>query len=172
MNLTFYEGKIMSRTTFSGPVKSGTNRYTPYKNVGTTVLTQQTPFTFDATLVQSVTLYVPSASKIINVFVDVITAYNSATSATLTMGKTAAGTEYVSGVNVKTAARTTPTFTAAQLTNMQSTPVDVSSQTANNNGASSTLIVTVTSVGQPTAGTGFVTVEYAQSDDRSTFGTQ
>ena len=170
MNLTFYEGKIMSRSTFSGPVKSGTNRYSPYKNVGTTIITQQTPFTFDATLVQSVTLYVPSASKIINVFVDVITAYNSATSATLTMGKTAAGTEYVSGVNVKTAARTTPTFTAAQLTNMQSTPVDVSA--ANSQQSSSALVVTVTSVGQPTAGTGFVTVEYAQSDDRSTYNTQ
>ena len=170
MNLTFYEGKIMSRTTFSGPVKSGTNRYSPYKNVGTTIITQQTAFTFDATLVQSVTLYVPSASKIINVFVDVITAYNSATSATLTMGKTAAGTEYVSGVNVKTAARTTPTFTAAQLTNMQSTPVDVSA--ANSQQSSSALVVTVTSVGQPTAGTGFVTVEYAQSDDRSTYNTQ
>ena len=160
----------MSRTTFSGPVKSGTNRYSPYKNVGTTIITQQTAFTFDATLVQSVTLYVPSASKIINVFVDVITAYNSATSATLTMGKTAAGTEYVSGVNVKTAARTTPTFTAAQLTNMQSTPVDVSA--ANSQQSSSALVVTVTSVGQPTAGTGFVTVEYAQSDDRSTYNTQ
>ena len=170
MNLTFYEGKIMSRTTFSGPVKSGTNRYSPYKNVGTTIITQQTPFTFDATLVQSVTLYVPSGSKIINVFVDVITAYNSATSATLTMGKTAAGTEYVSGVNVKTAARTTPTFTATQLTNMQSTPVDVSA--ANSQQSSSALVVTVTSVGQPTAGTGFVTVEYAQSDDRATYNTQ
>jgi hypothetical protein len=160
----------MSRTTFSGPVKSGTNRYSPYKNVGTTIITQQTPFTFDATLVQSVTLYVPSGSKIINVFVDVITAYNSATSATLTMGKTAAGTEYVSGVNVKTTARTTPTFTTTQLTNMQSTPVDVSA--ANSQQSSSALVVTVTSVGQPTAGTGFVTVEYAQSDDRSVFGTQ
>ena len=162
----------MSRTTFSGPVKSGTNRYAPYQNVGTTVLTQAVPFTFDATLVQNVTFYIPSTSKILNIFVDVITAYDSATTATLTVGKVSAGTQYASGVNVKTAARTTPTFTAAQLTNMQSTPVDVSSQTANNNGASSTLIVTVTSVGQPTAGTGFVTVEYAQSDDRSTFSTQ
>jgi hypothetical protein len=170
MSLTFYEGKIMSRTTFSGPVKSGTNRYTPYKNVGTTVLTQQTAFTFDATLVQSVTVYVPAGSKLINIFVDVITAYDSATSATLTVGKTAAGTEYASGVNAKTAARTTPTFTAAQLTNMQSTPVDVAA--ANSQQASSALVVTITSVGQPTAGTGFVTFQYAQSDDRATYNTQ
>ena len=160
----------MSRTTFSGPVKSGTNRYAPYQNVGTTVITQQTPFTFGATLVQNATFYIPAGSKIINIFVDVITAYDSATSATLTVGKTSAGTEYASGVNAKTAGRTTPTFTAAQLTNMQSTPVDVAA--ANSQQASSAIVVTVTSVGQPTAGTGFVTVQYAQSDDRSAYNTQ
>jgi len=162
----------MSRSTFSGPIKSGTNRYNPYVNVGTTTLTQQVPFTFDATLVQSVTFYIPSASKILNIVVDVITAYDSATSATLTVGKAAAGTQYASGVNVKTTARTTPTFTTTQLTNMQSTPIDVTSQTAGNNGASSAIVVTVTSVGQPTAGTGFLTLVYAQSDDRNAFGQQ
>jgi hypothetical protein len=160
----------MSRSTFSGPIKSGTNRYAPTLNVGTTTLTQQVPFTFDATLVQSVTFYIPSASKILNIVVDVITAYNSATSATLTVGKTAAGTEYASGVNAKTTARTTPTFTTTQLTNMQSTPVDVAA--ANGNGSSSAIVVTVTSVGQPTAGTGFLTLIYAQSDDRSSNSTQ
>jgi hypothetical protein len=170
MNLTFYEGKIMSRTTFSGPVKSGTNKYAPYKNVGTTVLTQQTAFTFGATLVQNATFYIPAGSKITNIVVDVITAYDSATSATLTVGKTSAGTEYASGVNAKTAGRTTPTFTAAQLTNMQSTPIDVAAD--NSQQASSAIVVTITSVGQPTAGTGFVTVEYAQSDDRATYNTQ
>ena len=162
----------MSRSTFSGPIKSGTNRYAPTLNVGTTILTQQVPFTFDATLVQSVTFYIPSASKILNIVVDVITAYDSATSATLTVGKTAAGTQYASGVNAKTAGRTTPTFTAAQLTNMQSTPSDVSSATASNNGASSAIVVTVTSVGQPTAGTGFVTISYVQTDDRSAASAQ
>ena len=160
----------MSRSTFSGPIRSGTNRYAPTLNVGTTVLTQAVPFTFDATLVQSVTFYIPSGSKIINIFVDVITAYDSATSATLTVGKAAAGTQYASGVNVKTTARTTPTFTTTQLTNMQSTPVDVAA--ANGQAASSAIVVTVTSVGQPTAGTGFVTMQYAQSDDRSAASAQ
>jgi hypothetical protein len=160
----------MSRTTFSGPVKSGTNKYAPYQNVGTTVLTQQTAFTFGATLVQNATFYIPAGSKITNIVVDVITGYDSATSATLTVGKTSAGTEYASGVNAKTAGRTTPTFTAAQLTNMQSTPIDIAA--ANSQQACSAIVVTITSVGQPTAGTGFVTVEYAQSDDRATYNTQ
>lgn len=162
----------MSRTTFSGPIKSGTNRYNPYQNVGTTVLTQEVPFTYDATLTQNVTFYIPAGSRIVNIFVDVITAYNSATSATLTVGKTSGGTEYASGVNAKTTGRTTPTFTTTQLTNFQSTPIDISSQTASNNGASSAIVVTVTSVGQPTAGTGFVTISYVQTDDRSAASAQ
>jgi hypothetical protein len=160
----------MSRTTFSGPVRAGTNRYAPYQNVGTAVTTQQVAFTYDATLTQNATFYIPAGCRIINIFVDVITGYNSATSATLTIGKTSGGTEYASGVNAKTTGRTTPTFTTTQLTNMQSTPIDVAA--ANSQQACSAIVVTVTSVGQPTAGTGFVTVQYAQSDDRSAFGQQ
>ena len=53
---------------------------------------------------------------------------------------------------------------------MQSTPIDVAA--ANSQQASSALVVTITSVGQPTAGTGFVTFQYAQSDDRATYNTQ
>ena len=160
----------MSRSTFSGPIKSGTNRYSPYKNTGTTVLSQTLPLVYDATLVQSATFYIPAGSQILNAYVDVTTAYNSATSATLSIGKTAGGTEYASGVNAKTTGRTTPTFTTTQLTNMLSTPVDVAA--ANSQQASSAVIATVTSVGQPTAGATQVTIQYIQSDDRSSASTQ
>ena len=160
----------MSRSTFSGPIKSGTNRYAPYKNTGTTVLSQTLPLAYDATLVQSATFYIPAGSQILNAYVDVTTAYNSATSATLSIGKTAGGTEYASGVNAKTTGRTTPTFTTTQLTNMLSTPVDVAA--ANSQQASSAVIATVTSVGQPTAGATQVTIQYIQSDDRSSASTQ
>ena len=160
----------MSRSTFSGPIKSGTNRYAPYKNTGTTVLSQTLPLVYDATLVQSATFYIPAGSQILNAYVDVTTAYNSATSATLSIGKTAGGTEYASGVNAKTTGRTTPTFTTTQLTNMLSTPIDVAA--ANSQQASSAVIATVTSVGQPTAGATQVTIQYIQSDDRSSASTQ
>ena len=160
----------MSRSTFSGPIKSGTNRYAPYKNTGTTVLSQTLPLVYDATLVQSATFYIPAGSQILNAYVDVTTAYNSATSATLSIGKTAGGTEYASGVNAKTTGRTTPTFTTTQLTNMLNTPVDVAA--ANSQQASSAVIATVTSVGQPTAGATQVTIQYIQSDDRSSASTQ
>ena len=162
----------MSRSTFSGPIKSGTNRYAPYKNTGTTVLSQTLPLAFDTTLVQNATFYIPAGSQILNAWVDVTTGYNSATSATLSIGKTSGGTEYASGVNVKTTGRTTPTFTTTQLTNMLNTPVDVSSSATGNNGACSAVIATVTSVGQPTGGATQVTIQYIQSDDRSAYSAQ
>lgn len=157
----------MSRTTFSGPVKSGTIKYNTYKNTGITVLKQIQVVTFNSTLTSTVTNYLPAGSNLLNICVDVLVAFDSATSATLTVGKTAGGTEYASGVNAKTLARTTPTFTAAQLLAMQSTTSDVSSAITGE-AACSAIVTTITSVGQPTAGSVVVTLTYAQPDDRST----
>jgi hypothetical protein len=161
----------MSRTTFSGPIKAGTVRNNKYNNVGFTVLRQTELVTFNTTLKSENIIYLPSGSNILNVAVDVITAFDSATSATLTIGKTSAGTDYVSGVNAKTAARTIPTFTAAQLLAMQSTPVDISSSVTGE-APCSILYTTITSVGQPTAGSVYVTIQYTQADDRATYNTQ
>lgn len=162
----------MSRTTFSGPVKSGTIKYNAYKNTGTTVLKQIQAIPFNSTLASTVTNYLPAGCQLLNVIVDVLVAFNSATSATVSVGKTAAGTEYVSGVDAKTATgRIIPTFTAAQLIAMQSTTLDVSSAITGES-ACSAIVTTVTSVGQPTAGSVIVTLVYAQPDDRSTFDTQ
>ena len=83
--------------------------------------------------------------------IDVLTAYNSATSATLTVGTASAGTQYAGSVNAKTAGRAAPTFSAAQLLAMS----NISTNT--------TLVVTVTSVGQPTAGSVFLSIEYVQT---------
>jgi hypothetical protein len=162
----------MSRTTFSGPVKSGTIKYNAYKNTGTTVLKQIQAVVFNTTLTSTVTNYLPSGCQLLNVVVDVLIAFDSATSATLSVGKTAGGTEYASGVNTKAATgRITPTFTAAQLLAMQSTTLDVSSAVTGD-ASCSAIVTTVTSVGQPTAGSVVVTLIYAQPDDRSTFDAQ
>ena len=161
----------MSRTTFSGPIKAGTVRNNQYKNVGFTVLRQTQLVAFNATLVSTVINYLPAGSNILNIAVDVITQFDSATSATLSIGKTAGGTEYVSGVNAKTAARTFPTFTAAQLLAMQSTTLDVSAQVTGE-APCSAIYTTITSVGQPTAGSVYVTIQYTQPDDRTAFTAQ
>ena len=93
----------------------------------------------DATLVQNATLEIPVGSQITAIYADVTTAYDSATSATLSVGTASGGTQYAGSVNAKTGGRNTPAFTAAQVTAMA-------------NVASSTLVATVTSVGQPTVG--------------------
>jgi hypothetical protein len=143
----------MAQTTFSGPLASGDINAgkTGGPNLGFAVLSQTVLLNFDATLVQNATVNLPFGSQILNIVVDVLTAYNSATSATLTVGTASAGTTYASGVNAKTAARTTPTFTAAQLTSMA------------NIGNTGPVVATVTSVGQPTAGQVRVTYSYVQT---------
>jgi len=143
----------MSQTTWTGPLASGDLNagVSGGPNIGLAVLSQTVLITFDATLVQDGTVYLPYNSQIVDIVVDVLTAYNSATTATLTVGTASAGTTYASGVNAKTAGRVRPTFTAAQLAAMD----DIDN--------SGTVVATVTSVGQPTAGQVRVTYLYVQT---------
>ena len=115
------------------------------------VLSQTVLIDFDATLVQNGTVYLPYDSQIVDIIVDVLTQYNSATSATVSVGTASGGTQYASGVNAKTGIRVLPTFTAAQLAAMD----DI--------GTNGTVVATVTSVGQPTAGQVRVTYCYVQT---------
>ena len=146
----------MAQTHNNGPLASGDKQPgTPGLpaggNVGLAVLSQTFLIDFDATLVQTRQIALPVNSQIVNIFCDVLTAYNSATSATLTVGTAAAGTQYASGVNARTAGRAIPTFTAAQRAAMDDT------------GTNEGVFATVTSVGQPTAGQVRVTVQYVQT---------
>lgn len=163
----------MSRTTFSGPVRSGTIRENSYKNVGTTVVAQ---FAALATGALTSTVYVPAGARIIDVAVDVTTVFNPSGTAVLTIGKTSGGSEYVSGVDVKTAAgRLAPTFTAAQLTAMQNTSaqgVDIPSATTGTV-VTSPLFIAITEGGTASStGAASVTVLYVQADDRAGYANQ
>jgi len=150
----------MGTTTFSGPVRSGTLKTgeTNGPNLGYAVLEQETSITQNSTNAVSSTLYIPAGSKIVNIVVDVLTAFNSGTSAVLSVGTAAAGTQYASGVDVKTATgRITPTFTAAQLAAMSNVSVlGVAAPTT------APVVVTVTPTGATSAGYVRVTVIYAQ----------
>ena len=143
----------MAQTTFSGPLASGDKAagVSGGSNIGLAQLVQTATLNYDATLVQNATFYLPANSIIVGMNIDVLTAYNSATSATLTVGTASAGTQYAGSVNAKTAGRAAPTFSAAQLLAMS----NISTNT--------TLVVTVTSVGQPTAGSVFLAIEYVQT---------
>lgn len=143
----------MSQTTWSGPLASGDKAagVSGGSNIGLVVLSQTATINYDATLVQSVTFNLPAESQILDIVPDVLTAYNSASSATLTVGTAAAGTQYAGSVNAKTAGRAAPTFSAAQLLAMS----DI--------GTNTSVVATVTSVGQPTAGSVVVTLTYVQT---------
>lgn len=143
----------MSQTTWSGPLASGDKNagVTGGPNIGLAVLSQTVLIDFDATLVQNATTYLPFGSQIVDVIVDELVAFNSASSATLSVGTTSGGTEYVSGVNVKTTGRKSNSYSAAQLAAMD------------NIGSNGTVVATVTSVGQPTAGQVRVTYLYVQT---------
>ena len=105
----------------------------------------------NSTSVVDATFYLPAGAQILNILVDVLTAFDSVTSATLSAGTASGGTQYASGVNVKAATgRITPTFTATQLTNM----ISVGTNTA--------LVVSITPVGATTAGSVQVSVTYVQ----------
>ena len=137
-------------TYVTGPLRTGTGLDTTAAGGGEVVLSQTALITFNATLVQNATFTLPAGAQILQINADVLTAFNSATSATLTVGTAAAGTQYVGGVSAKTAGRAAPTLSAAQLAAM----ADI--------GTTTSVVATVTSVGQPTAGQVRVTILYVQ----------
>lgn len=142
----------MAQTQLNGPLVLGDRPVgMSQSNLGYTVLSQTALIGFDADLTQENVFYLPQNSQIVDILADVLTAYNSATSATLTVGSASAGTQYAGAVDAKTTGRTRPTFSAAQLAAMD----DISTNTA--------VYATVTSVGQPTAGSVRVTILYVQT---------
>ena len=149
----------MGATHFSGPVVSGTLQQaeTNGPNQGFAVLSQSTSITQNSTTAVSSTLYIPAGSRIVDFNIDVLTAYNSATSATLTIGTAAAGTQYVGSIDAKTAGRAAITYTAAQLAAMNGVTV-----TGTAAATTPPVVVTVTPVGATSAGYVVVTVLYVQ----------
>jgi len=149
----------MAATHFSGPVLSGDLQQgeTDGPNQGFAVLTQSTAIAQNSTTAVSSTIYIPAGSQIIDFNIDVLTAFNSATTATLTIGTSAGGTQYVGSVNAKTAGRASITYTAAQLAAMNG--VSVLGAAA---ATSAPVVVTVTPVGATSAGYVEVTIIYAQ----------
>ena len=95
----------------------------------------------------SITL--PVGSQIHNINVDTLTAWNSVTSASLTIGTTAGGAEFYDATDVKTAGREATTLTAADLALWD----DV--------GTSNTLRIRVAQTGNTSAGQARVTVLYS-----------
>jgi hypothetical protein len=116
----------MGQTNFSGPLQVGDLQYgqTGGPNVGFVILEQQIQLPQKGS--NSTTdfpLQIPANSIVNAIDVDVLTAYDSVTSALLSIGETVGGTEYANGVSLKTAGRASIAFTAAQLANMSNLTV-------------------------------------------------
>lgn len=154
----------MSATTLSGPLLVGpqkdvTGSTTDPFNQGFARLSQSVNIAFNATLVSQALINIPPGTRIESFLVDTLTAYNSASSATFSAGVTSGGTDYVSGVSVKSTGRAAITYTAAQLAAMSGQSIaGVAAPIA----APGNLYLTITSVGQPTAGYVTVSVLYTQ----------
>lgn len=132
-------------STFTKPLRV---RDASGESVGNTVLSQTVLIGQNSTNAVSATIKVPAGAQIITILADVLTAFNSATSAVLSVGTAAAGTQYAGSVDAKTAGRATPTFTAAQLAAMD----DV--------GTNTSVVATVTPTGATSAGQVRVTITY------------
>jgi hypothetical protein len=139
-------------TSFSGPLQVGSKVGTDF---GSVALAQQVTLVQNSTTAVTQTITLPGGSVILDIYADSTTAWNSATSATLSIGTAAAGTQYGGSVDLKSAtARQRPAWTAAQLNAMSS----VSATTPQ-----ATLFITSTVVGATSAGTTIVTVVYLQT---------
>lgn len=145
-------------TAFDGPLISGNKRFADAAgpaNAGYAILSQSAVLNQNGTNNVTQTFVLPPRSQILGFDLDTTTAWNSGTSASLTVGTAAGGAQYVTGVDVKanTSPRAAQTFTTAQLAAMA------------NIGTNTSVVATVTVSGATSAGSSRVTVRYVQTVD-------
>lgn len=154
-------------TSFSGPLISGPRQNADNAgsaNTGLAVLTQTLELVQAGAVNVSGTFTIPNHCQIIDFLIDNRVVWNSATSAGLTIGTAALGTQYMSSLNLLAAGINAPTRvvvpgllagppvpTAAQLLAMADT------------GTNNSVVATVAVVGATTTGTTRITMRYVQT---------
>ena len=120
----------MSFSTFSGPLRSGTQRYNPGRNTGLVVLTQSYDtgvVTADAGNVDAQLGIVPQGSQIVDITVDQVVVPGGSSTSTVSVGNTSGGAELMAAVATTGGGRFRGTATAAtQLAWQTSTTADTS----------------------------------------------
>lgn len=115
----------MGATTFSGPVRAGTQRYNAEANVGNVVLSQSYDsgdLTGDATGNHDALLgYLPAGSQIVDIVVDQVVAAATGTT-TVSVGTTSGGAELMAAVATTAGGRFRGTPTAATQLAWQTSP--------------------------------------------------
>ena len=114
----------MSFSTFSGPLRSGTQRYGAETNTGLVVLAQSTPVVFGTLTGNAFRL--PAGSQILSATFQTTTVFSAATTVKLTIGATdITGTATVTTVGVATVTFATSTAALALLSNVGTSDVTV-----------------------------------------------
>lgn len=154
----------MANTTFSGPVKAGTIKDTTgstvgtdVANVGSVVMTQAANVVFAADGTTTTIATLPANSQIIEIYVDVTTAFDAGTTNTLDLGDGSTADQFADALDVSSAARLLATSDVSQIPNL----IDI--------GASDVQVVaTYNQTGTAaTAGAATVTVVYVQNNNLS-----
>jgi hypothetical protein len=135
----------------TGPLQLGTGLDNTGTDTGYVVQSKSVTLAQNSTTAVNATVVLPANSQIVNIIADVTTAYNSVTSAVLTVGTAAAGTQYVTSIDAKTGGRASYSFSAAQVSAMA------------NIGTNTSVVATVTPTGTTSAGAARVTVNYVQT---------
>lgn len=145
----------MGASTFSGPIRSGTARYGATANVGSTTLSQSGTVVYGANGSSTVIGYIPAGSQIIDVYVDVTTAFNAGTTNTFDIGDGSTANQFADALDVSSAARVLASSDVSQLGNFANTGTADIPFTVTYNRSGST----------PSAGAARVTVLYVQGND-------
>jgi hypothetical protein len=118
----------MSFSTFSGPIRVGTQRYNPGRNTGLVVLTQSYDtgvVTAGVGNVDAQLGILPAGSQIINILIDQVVVPGGSSTSTISVGNTSGGAELSAAVATTAGGRFTGTTTAAtQLAWQTSTSAD------------------------------------------------
>ena len=112
----------MATTTFSGPIKAGTISNTTGSTVGTNVanvgqVVMSQSVMIDAAVAAGTTTYnvgvIPKNSQLLTIILRCAVVSNAGTSATVSVGKTGAATNFIGNTNVKALGETTLLATAS-----------------------------------------------------------
>lgn len=119
----------LSHTYWASTLTAG-SALTEATDGGYVVLSQTISLTSNSGAAVSGSISIPAGAQIVNFFVDTLTAPDAgagtATTAPVTIGTAAAGTQYLSATDCFAAGRTALAFTAAQLTAMSNVGTNTS----------------------------------------------
>lgn len=114
----------MSFATFSGPLRSGTERYGAGRNTGLVLLAQSTPVVFGT--LTGTAFVLPAGAQLVNVTFQTTTVFSAATTAKLTIGATdITGTITVTSLGVTALTFATTSGAMALVSNVGATDATV-----------------------------------------------